>query len=218
MNSERTTTVQTRHPPLLTIVAAWILLGILIAFFQRPIWDAIWVLALGVWPLYALAGVALLVVAALRARAGARDARAAIALILLAGIGLWFGEARIAWIGDEWVFKLHFARMRAEYERIVAEVQRQPAGDTTSEGALHGVRYQIDRGPPMRVAFLQPGGMLDNWEGVVYDPTGAVASATGWQQGVAGRFSAPPNVRVLFGGDLVGCERIENAFYRCWFT
>ena len=59
---------------------------------------------------------------------------------------------------------------------------------------------------------------IDNWEGIIYDPTGAVASATGWRGGVAGQYTAPPDIRVLFGGDLVACEPIEAAFYRCWFT
>lgn len=200
------------------IVAAWVLVGILLAFFQRPIWDALWALAFFILPVYTIAGVVLLVVAVLRTRTGARRALPTIALILVAGVGLWFGDAPIAGIGDAWVFRWRFARLRAEYERIALEVERRPAGDTASAGVQHGISYRIDHGPPTRVVFPQPGGILDNWDGIVHDPTGAVASATGWQQGIAGRFSAPANVRALFGGDLVGCERIEGAFYRCWFT
>ena len=53
-----------------------------------------------------------------------------------------------------------------------------------------GVQFQVDAGPPRRVAFLQPGSILDNWEGVVYDPSGRVATATGWRKGIAGNHSA----------------------------
>jgi hypothetical protein len=61
--------------------------------------------------------------------------------------------------------------------------------------------------------------MLDTWEGIVYDPSGAVAAVRGWQfdHGVRD-FTAPPAARGLVGGDIVVCEHIRGPWHRCWFT
>jgi hypothetical protein len=45
--------------------------------------------------------------------------------------------------------------------------------------------------------------MLDNWFGIVYDPTGIVLTEKG---------------RLLFGGDLVRAERLWKDWYYCGFT
>jgi hypothetical protein len=209
------------RPLLLVVVGAWIIAGLLLAFFEAPLFEALWVVALALWPLYALAGVVLLIVAALRLRAGEHGAPFAIGIVVACGIGLWFTARPIARAGDHWIFQRRFARMRLAYERIIREVGQQSVSTASTRRdnrELYGVPFVIDRGPPTRVAFPQPGGILDNWEGIVYDSTGAIAAATGWQDGVPGRFSAPRNVVKLFGGDLVGCEPIGDWFYRCWFT
>ena len=71
--------------------------------------------------------------------------------------------------------------------------------------------YEVDPGPPIRIAFPQPGGILDNWEAVIYDPTGKVLQAQGLE-------ATPPEISALFGGTLVQCEPIQESYYRCWFT
>jgi len=36
-------------------------------------------------------------------------------------------------------------------------------------GESDGIDFRVDARPPVQVAFLQPGGIIDNWEGVVWD-------------------------------------------------
>lgn len=109
-----------------------------------------------------------------------------------------------------------FLSERRTYELVVAEVRsgriRQHRGE------YDGVSFQVDRGPPARVAF-DWGGVIDNWNGVVWDPTGVVASADGWrQEGGRLQLTAAPESRELFGGDLVWCRRLSEDYFYCEFT
>jgi hypothetical protein len=198
-------------------LVAWVAVGILFAFFNRPLWDALWVLMLGVWSVYAVAGLA--PVGTLFWLGCRRAHLIGIAVYITAFIVLIFGFAvalpHIGAAGDEFQFSLRFARLKPQYEAIVA--QALAAGEV-KDGETNGVRFTVDAGPPIRVAFSQPGGMLDNWEGVVWDPTGVVRSATGWRNGIAGDYTASPEAKALFGGDLVACRAVSDHFYRCWFT
>lgn len=67
----------------------------------------------------------------------------------------------------------------------------------------------------MRVAFMTMPGFIDNWTGVVHDPTHRVALARGFSET---GFSAPRDVQELFGGDIVSCSRLIGAYYECSFT
>jgi hypothetical protein len=80
-----------------------------------------------------------------------------------------------------------------------------------------GVDFIIDTGPPRRLAFPKPGGFLDNWSGVIYDPTGVVMRADGFDP-ITGEFAAPDRITKLFDGDLVSCSHLIDDFYDCSFT
>jgi hypothetical protein len=76
----------------------------------------------------------------------------------------------------------------------------------------------VDTGPPVRLAFPQPGGFLERWEGIVFDPTGEVMAARGWSYaGGIEDFTAPPRIKRLFGGLLLKCEHLEGKWYLCAF-
>ncbi|WOK36298.1 hypothetical protein [Sphingomonas sp. C3-2] len=104
----------------------------------------------------------------------------------------------------------------ASYRQIIAEARTgtlEPGIYHTSENGIH---YIVDNGPPVRVAF-NPDGLLDNWSGIIFDPTGIVMSAKGFHP-VTGAFYAPERVTKLFGGDLVSCHSLWGDFYHCSFT
>nr|WP_167956134.1 hypothetical protein [Sphingomonas jejuensis] len=110
-----------------------------------------------------------------------------------------------------------FARLilnREHYAEIIAKVQRHPTPANHEEDG--GVTYSVDVGPPVRVAF-NPAGFLDNWSGIIFDPTGIVMEARGFDP-VTGDFHAPDHVTKLFGGDLVGCRHLMGHYYACSFT
>jgi hypothetical protein len=196
----------------------WAATGLLLAFFDRPLWDWIWILTLGLWALFALVG---LVLFGLSFRAGIRQRWPRVLVATAAGLplaaaALWFAHTPLARAGDEFQFRRRFQALRPEYVRIAAQLvaHRRPP----QRGEVRGISFLVDTGPPVRIAFPQPGGILDNWEGVVYDPTDAVRTATGWRDGTPGNYSASPEAVNLFGGALVACKPLPEHFYRCWFT
>lgn len=102
----------------------------------------------------------------------------------------------------------------SHYETIIAKARQARHPEWYAEDG--GVTYSTDLGPPVRVAF-NPAGMLDNWSGIIYDPTGEVMLAKGFDQ-KSGRFYAPDRVTKIFGGDLVSCRHLWGRYYDCSFT
>jgi hypothetical protein len=113
-------------------------------------------------------------------------------------------------------FEYRFLQMAPRYERIVKELA--PQRQVPERGSSYGVRFVVDPGPPRRIAFPQPGGVTDNWEGVIYHPSDSLAQATGWRHSAEGVSATPVELVWLFGGHLLSCEPIRGHFYRCWFT
>lgn len=118
-------------------------------------------------------------------------------------------------IGLDWVW---FFTKRSQLEKIVT-LAEDGQFDPTAPG-FHdheGTDFLVDSGPPVRIAFKLPGGLLDNWSSVIYDPTGEVTRAAGFDPGL-GAFKAPDSITRLFGGDLLFCRPMRGDFYRCQFT
>lgn len=103
---------------------------------------------------------------------------------------------------------------QSHYGAIIAKAERdqQPAWFKDD----NGVTYSVDVGPPLRIAF-NPEGFLDNWSGIIYDPTGDVMLADGFDP-KTGKFAAPERITKLFDGDLVACRHLWGAYYSCTFT
>jgi len=111
----------------------------------------------------------------------------------------------------------HWTRLmvnRGHYEAIIAKARANPEAQSFSDD--DGVTYSVDIGPPVRVAF-NPAGMLDNWHGIIFDPTADVMLAKGFDPR-SGKFFAPDRVTKLFGGDLVSCRHLWGDYYTCSFT
>lgn len=100
------------------------------------------------------------------------------------------------------------------YEAIIAGASANSVGQFYE--TANGITYSVDAGPPVRVAF-NPEGFLDNWSGVIYDPTGEVMRADGWDP-ASGKFRAPDRITKIFGGDLVACRHLWGDYYDCSFT
>ncbi len=103
---------------------------------------------------------------------------------------------------------------RGHYEAIIKKVELDPKPVWFEE--YGNVTYSVDVGPPVRVAF-NPEGMLDNWSGIIYDRTGDVMIARGFDPR-SGRFFAPDRITMLFNGDLVSCRHLWGEYYDCSFT
>jgi hypothetical protein len=211
-----------RTDGLLQLVGLWIAAGIVFAFLEGPliaVMGPFLILPLGAGYVCAGAGLLLAGIMRLRRANARRAAFASLALVLTwLGAGWSGGWHQLSRAGDALEFHLRFQRLEPRYSALVPELLVQ-APETHGYQQRNGVTYVLDAGPPKRLAFLQPGGILDNWEGIVYDPTGAVSAARGWQyDGATQQFTAPPAVRGLFGGDIVACNHVRGPWYRCWFT
>ncbi len=112
------------------------------------------------------------------------------------------------WVSEPWLHRrgadLRFRMRRANYVEIATSVARDPAV-RVGERSARGIEHLVDAGPPVRVAFPEPGGLLDNWCAVIYDATGSLGAVDA-------------SVSAIFGGDLVGCRRLDAVFFRCCFT
>ena len=202
------------------LVLAWLSLGVAFALLQRPLTDVLWFLAPVAGAAYLALGVCLAGYAAWRSFGPARAPTPTLLLACGAVLGLAVAAGPLARVSNSLTTRARYWLHHAEYSRIVDSVLAYRAAKVDSLIEFNRVkRYYVDPGPPVRLAFIQPGGFLDNWEGVVYDPTGEVQAARGWSYASGEQaFTAPMAVRRLFGGDLVACQRIEGPWYRCWFT
>jgi hypothetical protein len=117
------------------------------------------------------------------------------------------------WAGDRAGNLSQLAVNYTQYEVIIAQA-KQSGGDSKRE--KHSIAHYIDLGPPVRVAFNRQG-FLDNWSGIIYDPTGIVMQADGFDP-VSGDFAASDKITKLFGGDLVNCRHLWGNYYDCSFT
>ena len=203
-------------PP--AVAVAWAIGGLSLSYFDRQLRDRFGIMAHNLWLAYWLGAAAMMVLLLylVRRQSLPRRTRWSVAGFAALGPLLFFLHRPLAVAGDRAQFRHRFERLAASYEAIV---QRLESGAMpVREGTAAGIHFLVDGGPPVRVAFPETGGILDNWEGVIYDPSGAVLSAGGWTSGGTPAFSAPPDVRRLFGGDLVACEPLRDRYYRCWFT
>ena len=143
------------------------------------------------------------------------SATVAVSVAVLGSIIVVIPALRLGtWLGDETLLIAYHSHYRA----IISAVQRSTP-DQPVNGTWHhdgAVTYVVDAGEPRRVAF-EPAGMLDNWSGIVWDPSHEVMKANGFDPRT-GRFRALERVTKLFGGDLVGCRRLGGDWFECTFT
>ena len=202
------------------LILGWLCAGIALALVERPLGDALLFLAPVVGVAYFALGVWLTVYTAWRSFGPARAPWPTVLLAFAAVVGLTLAAGPLARLGSGLTNRTRYWLHHDDYSRITDSVVAARA--LKPDSLLEFNReddYYVDPGPPVRLAFIQPGGFLDNWEGVVYDPTGVVEAPQGWTFASGEQeFTAPLPIRRLFGGDLVGCERIEGPWYRCWFT
>jgi hypothetical protein len=183
---------------LLALTIAW--LGVGLWMWMDGIADAAFIglFVAGTW---AAVGFGLFVVALiLVAQRYRRPLHGAVAVLVAAGgVAIATNGSRLARAGID----LRFLAARSDYETIVRRVElgANPPGDR----AALDIDYLVDRGPPRRVAFRIPGGILDNWCAVVHDRTGSLKNPT-------------PAMTKIFGGDLLDCRAFDEVFFLCCFT
>jgi hypothetical protein len=110
-----------------------------------------------------------------------------------------------------------FYLYKRNYETSVGEIIQFRQSKSTSDACNHSFDYCIDPGPPVRVAYVW-GGHLDNWYGVVYDPTGEVLEST--KSGISWSSRNDPsskNFKMLFSSHLISAKHLTGSWYFCDF-
>jgi hypothetical protein len=213
--------IVTPRRSLTVAVVAWMAGGVLLGYFYTALDEPLIPAGAFLWLVWIALGVVLAglsAVGAARHRPSRRLGVAAAMFVLATIAGSRAFGPSLVRFGDRTRFRRQFARDLPLYRAIVADLERRkdaPSGQVVSQT----IRYIVEPGPPLRVAFPLPGGILDNWEGVVYDPSDEVLIAgeirpdlSNWNEP---RFRA---IRMWFGGELRYAERVTGHFYRCWFT
>ena len=205
------------HPQgaLRLVVIVWILLGLALGLLAQLALEYLWIL--GLIPALAWAAVGLVILVAALWRARRPEARRS-AVLLAFGVAIgWILFIPTTWVGNSLTTRIRFALQRSTYDAVVS---REASADA-KEGShqVGDLRYIVESGPPLRIAFVWPGGIIDNWCGAVYDPTGAVMRSSEfngdwdtWSEQV------PAEIIGLFGGDLLRCDELDAPYYHCCFT
>ena len=136
--------------------------------------------------------------------------------VLLAVAGLVVAVAIVGWftpVGKTFGAHCKFWREKTHYQSVVAKVVASEDNPEFNHPII------VDSGPPLRVAFSW-GGILDNWRGIVYDPTGEVMKANILDVNTWSNRNDPDYASVarFFGGTLIRAQHLEGDWYLCWFT
>lgn len=189
------------------LIGVWAVLALVLDVFWSDLYDRLWVIAL-LFPLALWLG-GLWLTWSIAAR-GFRERAWTPAVLLLAAM-VAMGTVQGVFGREIGIFA-RFQALKPGYLKVVRAID-------AGEAPPHGTRCIVEKGPPIRVAFPWPGGMMDNWCGVVYDPSGLLRKASRFKPDPAGVGDpAQREVRGWFGGDLYRCEPLGGDWYFCCFT
>ncbi len=202
------------------IACLWWLSGLAIAFFWTGLRESFFPFERMPYFVWACVGMLILAQRLTTQIGSGKKRRAVVSAFLTASLA---GSVLVMWpalakFGDEARFRWRFDGLRARYESIIGrqQIRSELVKGWQKDGTID---YFVEVGPPMRVAFRQPGGILDNWQGVVYDPSDGVLRANAFRADFSNwNDPALRDVKHLFGGDLQRCTHLRGHFYRCWFT
>ena len=193
----------------------WAAIGGALALTSRLMGEYLWIMSFLPLLAWAVVGLVLLAVALWKLRTAATRPSALRTAGTVIGVALLFLPTTSlgSWVTE----RVRFMRAREAYDRAVAQAGAE--GTNASAGLREGkggLGYIVDPGPPVRVAFPWPGGIMDNWCGAVFDPTGEVMKVNDlplwsetWRQS---------SVTKLFAGDMTSCRRLDQAYFLCCFT
>jgi len=187
-----------KHP--LIVATIWFASLWLLFVFATPLTESLYILYL---PLHWAVFLAGCVIATCAGTTFSRNRlRGAVALLLcVTGCVLFFT------VGFDWGRYLLFQIRRPGYEQRLSQAE--------ALGRVPGELGRTDTGPPKVHAFYWQRGVVDNWSGVIYDPSGTIAqinAARGWDEIHAHALSR------LFGGTYYRCQDVGGGWYICWFT
>ena len=146
-----------------------------------------------------------------------RNRFAAICLAALLTIGgISYGTDLIKDLG----LRLRFHRLKPAYSEIIEKLN---CGKIPGEGKHLGTKYESETAPAFRASFSW-GGIIDNWYGIIYDPSGKIMRCNEFdprfpdQTPKVKEDEELSQIRMAFGGLLYKAESLGGHWYLCWFT
>jgi len=132
----------------------------------------------------------------------------------LAIVGIIAGMTALLWATPTGRLTATYFRLwhrESAYQAIVDQLSSDPSGEVPRD-------TRVDPGPPLRVAFSW-GGVIDNWHGIVHDPSGEVLKASRFKADWS-NWGDPElrDVKSLFGGDMRSARHLWGHWYYCTFT
>jgi hypothetical protein len=85
-------------------------------------------------------------------------------------------------------------------------------GKTAWQGAADGTEFEAERVPPYRIAFPLPGGFLNSWQGILYDPSGFGLRTHAKQP------DGTPGDLLDTWSTVEACSHMVGRFYVCDFS
>ena len=199
----------------LFILPSSCILFILLRFlFHHDLIISLWIL---VWGIDALI-IVLSIVSIIQLMINIRKKRNRLAAIFLCTL---IGTSSISYGTDlvkDLGLKLRFYRFKPTYSEIVDKLN---SGKMPHEGRYREINYKSETDPVFRVSFSW-GGMIDNWYGIVYDPSGNIMRCNESDPRFPDQGPMDDEelskIRMIFGGVLYKVEKLSDHWYLCWFT
>jgi hypothetical protein len=218
MTSESVSQTHDYIPLYFKLTLLWLFFGILLYVFWVDIEGGIFIFIMGVeylfWGLSLM--ILILTVAEIwrqtKIQRFPRNGVAVIVFVIVIGLILYY-------LGPQYGFLARFYLFKPGYEETAKRLSQNYPSDYPDTWYYDDLSFAIvDKGPPIRVAIPLPGGLLDNFQAIVYDPSGEV--------GQLRQFKLNPHwddpefnyLRNLFGGEMFYCAPIEKHWFYCWFT
>jgi hypothetical protein len=196
----------------------WLILGILYYVFWVDIEGGIFIFVECITWIYGGAGIILLIFIIgeiwlqTKLRHFPKNSVTAITVIMICGMSLLY-------LGPHYGFLVRFYLFKPHYEEIARRLSQNYPIDQTDTFYYDEKSFSIvDKGPPIRVAIELPGGLLDNFQAVVYDPSGIVGQLQRFNLDTHWDDPQLNDLKKLFGGEMFYCEPIEGSWFYCWFT
>jgi hypothetical protein len=198
-------------PHLGLLVAGWSLLLVLRFLFEVELWNAFWFLTL--WFDVALIAVGLGLIGSVHwALSRSQKAWRNVVVVAVITIG---SVAYLTDVFDGAGARFRFWRLQDDYAEIVKLIEDRTL---PLNGTYNGIDFQTEKGSELRMAFSW-GGILDNWYGVVYDPTGLVLQVNADRtDSPQARAPGSRNANELFGGVLYSARPLGGHWYMCYWT
>lgn len=181
-----------------SVLVIWSAIFIAVSIFQYELSVDFWFLPYLFWLVLLLCGFILLIISlviSFRKKSFRSLSIYTLPILIVCAIGL---------LTSMFSYDIFLSFRMSSYEEIV---QKVTSGELSKSSVFNGIGFEKEntRNDILRVAFPNGTGVIDNWCGLVWDPSGLIGTVNKDSVG-------------LFGGDLIGVRHKGGYWYVACFT